>query len=226
MKRAAAGLILGAVLFAGIATARINGDGGGGGVASALVCLLSGGSGCTMTGDVQLASAGGTLRGTLGADNTNAATSYLKSVSGSGSIIRIGAGDILIGRQGDTPHSGYHSCSADNMSATSDGSYLNCVYGEGMIQNKTQALALSTAVLDTTTPTSATILLNCTSGTVCNYDPAITGRQAGDVMDIVFIGTAGTVFTNSSTLAVTGSPLTRTDGTMRCVLASSKWRCR
>jgi len=230
---------------------RINGDGGGGGsfsggtllsqlIFSAIsvdittgtnedLVLRPNGTGVVRhDGAVQVALTDGTVRGDFGPDTGSVAQWYLKSSAGSGGELKISSGNILAGRQTDAATSTRIFCAADGLSPTLDGTNQMCVLGEGLQEiTQRQTISNATATLDTTTPTSSSISFNCTSGTVCNYEPGETSIRDGEWFDLMNVGSASIVVTDSAgKVKLRTSPTTLTvNQSMHCLYANTLWSC-
>lgn len=185
-------------------------------------------AGIEVDGVASIATTAGTIRGSLFPDTSNAAGLGVKSSSGSGGILKATSGQGLLGRQDDAATTSRAMCATDLMTTTSDGANLFCVNGEGMQEiTLRQTISNATATLDTTTPTSSSVDFNCTSGTVCNFEPGETSIRVGEWFDVVNTGSASTVVTTSAgKVKVRGSPLTLAVGdVMHCHYTNSQWSC-
>jgi hypothetical protein len=222
MKAPRFGFALAFLLASGVALAgRINDSAPSGGGGSTF-------TGGNVTSDITVQTAGATTRGSLGADAGTAATWWLKATSGTYSMIRL-TQELILGRQGDVAVGSVVACISDGLTVTGDGTPLGCMRGGGLFAHYNQhTIAEAAATLNQTAPTSTSVKFNCTSGTVCNYEPGESGILQGSWFDMINTGSASVVVTTAAgVVVVRGSPLTVAAGEMmHCMYSGSAWACQ
>ena len=177
--------------------------GGGGGVASALVCLLSGGADCTMTGSLVF----------------NGVTTDI-STSGSDALVMVG--------QTVTLQTKTNLSTGTAAIILGDASLLWSLYGGGAFGvTSQQQITISTGT-DTTSPTSSQVELSCTTP-ACSYSPGETTVVDGWQIQVCNVDAADNIglVTSAGVVVVRGSPLALTPGECAsCTYSGAIWGCR